>query len=399
MAREVGKLHFTLVPGIGRCDFLLVGDQDAAVEALVGRAVIGILIPFPHEKRVHRGVAVAAGGVRIAVLVRRLGGIAEAEPFREAVVAGSGVREMDAPDGLLAVVAHPVEILLVGIGAEIDAVGKTAGPLVGVHPEFALVLLQVEFGDVRVGAFLEPGDHLGFGDAGHVALLIEARVEEPYAAHEGLGGVLRGAARQVVVLGVTIFGRDHGDGILEVRGDGCINLVNGSLGHVLHLGGKRQREGLPALGHLPKVESTHEVHLTQVPGLVVAREEVVVHLGDGLQGEVATEQTVVEALPDAVVLVAGRGEQTIVGRGLLGALGAGAVDVVAGDHAPEQVDLEDGACVQRMRRRVGRVDQLLCVLLGLGEGGGIRLRVVLRIEQAVKFLATDEGQETYCDSI
>ena len=46
-----------------------------------------------------------------------------------------------------------------------------------------------------------------------------------------------------------------------------------------------------------------------------------------------------------------------------------------------------------MHGGVGRIDQLLRVLLGLREGGGIRFLIVLRIQQAVNLVAADNGQD------
>ena len=51
------------------------------------------------------------------------------------------------------------------------------------------------------------------------------------------------------------------------------------------------------LGKDPEEEGSHEMGLTQVPILVVPREEVVIHGGDGLQREVAAEEGLVVALP------------------------------------------------------------------------------------------------------
>ena len=50
-------------------------------------------------------------------------------------------------------------------------------------------------------------------------------------------------------------------------------------------------------GKDPEEEGSHEMGLTQVPILVVPREEVVIHGGDGLQREVAAEKGLVVALP------------------------------------------------------------------------------------------------------
>ena len=395
MALEVGELHIAVpIPGINLPDLRFVGGQDGTVETLVGRAVIRVLIPFLDKVGIHGSVTVAAGGVRIAVLVRGLGGITEAKPFREAVVAVAGVREMDAPDGLLAVVAHPVQILVAGPGIEVDIILEAAGPFVGVHPDFTLVVLQVEFGDAGVRAVLQPGDHLGLGDTHHVGFLVEARVEQPHTAHQRLGGILGGTAGQVVVPGVAVFGGNHVDGRDEVVADRLVDLVHRSLGHVLHFGRQRQREAFIPLGHFPEPESAHEVRLAQVPVLVVTREKVVVHGGNGLQREVATENTIVVALPRGVVLVHGRGQQAVRRGRFLGARGAAAVQVVTGDHAAEQVDPEDTAAVQGMHRGVGRVDQLLRVLLRLGEGGGIGFLIVLRVQQAVDLVAAGNREDT-----
>ena len=135
------------------------------------------------------------------------------------------------------------------------------------------------------------------------------------------------------------------------------------------------------------------MRLTQVPGLVVAREEVVVHGSDGLQRKVATMKAVVVALPRGVVLVHGRHEQTVGGRRFLGARGTAAVKVVTGDHTPEQIDSEYTTGVQGVHRRVGRIDQSFRTLLVCGEGLGVLFLIVCRIKQAVDLVAADDDSE------
>ena len=289
-------------------------------------------------------------------------------------------------------VAHPVEVLTADVGVEVGAIGEAAGILVGVAPDLARVVLQVELGDAGVGAVLEVADYLGLGDAGHGILLVEARVEQPHAAQKRLCGILRGTAGLVVLAGVTVLRRDEVDGGEEVVGNGLVDLVDGGVGRVLHFELERQREGLVTVGHDPEEEGAHEVGLTQVPVLVVALEEVVVHRLDGLEGVVAAVDTLIIAAPGGVVLVAGDLEQTVGGRSLGGGLGTVSVEVVAGDHVPEQGDAEDTAGVEGEHRIVGRVHELLRILLGLREGGGVRLLVVRRIEQVVDLVAGEDHQ-------
>ena len=204
---------------------------------------------------------------------------------------------MHAPDSLLTMVSNPVEVLMVHISIEVGAICNTAGILVGVRPDLARVVLQIELGDAGVGAVLKIGNDLGLGDTGHVVLLVESRIEQPHTTQQSLCRILRGTSGQVVVPRVSVFRRDEVDGLGEILGDGCIDLVDRCLGHILHLGGKRQREGFITLCKFPEPEASHEVSLTQIPVLVISREEVVIHGGDGFQGIVATEQSVVVALP------------------------------------------------------------------------------------------------------
>ena len=252
---------------------------------------------------------------------------------------------MNAPDSLLAVVAYPVEVLAIDIGFKVRTIGDTAGILVGVRPDFARVVLQVKLGNARVSAILEPADDLGFGDACHIVLLVETSVEHPHATHEGLGGILRGTAGKIVVPGVTVLRRNEVDGLGEVIGNRRVDLVDGCLGHVLHLRRKRQRESFIPLGKFPQPETSHKVRLTQVPCLIVARKQIVIHRFDGLQREIAAVKSVIITLPGGIVLIHGRCEETVCGGSLLGARGAASVIVIACDHSTEQVDPEDTATV------------------------------------------------------